>query len=178
MITTQRLRLRPWSEADKPAFRAVVNTPAMMEHFGGVAADADVDALIDAQIALQARDGHCMWAVTLHDGTLADICGLRVQRTYTGLAVNDQLEIGWRIGERWWGQGIAREAAAASIAWGWASTDFPCVLAWTSRDNTRSWGLMERLGMDRRTVLDFTHPRYTADDPLGAMIVYGIDRPA
>ena len=177
MIETERLRLRPWCEADKPAFRAVVNTPVMMEHFGGVALDADIEMLLDAQMALQARDGHCMWAVETLEGALAGISGLRVQRTYPGLAVNDQLEIGWRIGERWWGQGIAREAAAASIAWGWANTDFPCILAWTSRANTRSWGLMERLDMNRRVGLDFAHPRYDPGDPLGAMIVYGIDRP-
>lgn len=107
----------------------------------------------------------------------AGICGVRVQRTYPGLAVNDQLEIGWRIGERWWGQGIAREAAMASIPWGWVHTGFRCILAWTTRANTRSWGLMERLRMDRRAALDFAHARYDPDDPLFAMIVYGMDRP-
>ena len=35
MIETERLRLRPWRETDKPVFHALANTPAMMEHFGG-----------------------------------------------------------------------------------------------------------------------------------------------
>jgi RimJ/RimL family protein N-acetyltransferase len=178
VIETERLRLRPWREADKPAFHDLVNTPAMMTHFGGVQPRDQIDALIDAQIALQEQDGHCMWAVELHDGTLTGICGVRVQCTYSGLPVNGELETGWRIGERWWGAGIAREAAAASIAWGFANTHFPRVLAWTGQANTRSWGLMERLGMRRRADLDFHHPRYAADDAIGGMIVYGIDRPA
>ena len=40
-----------------------------------------------------------------------------------------------------------------------------------------SWGLMLRLGMARRSDLDFRHPRFAVDDPIGAMIVYGLARP-
>jgi RimJ/RimL family protein N-acetyltransferase len=177
MIETSRLTLRAWTEADKPAFVALVNTPVMMEHFGGVAEPSKVAALIDAQMANQARDGHCMWAVETREGELAGICGLRIGG-HAGTPVPEELEIGWRIGERWWGQGIAREAAEASIAWGWARTTRPRIAAWTSRGNMRSWGLMERLGMTHRPALDFTHPSFAPDDPVGAMIVYTIDRPA
>ena len=177
IVETERLRLRPWRAADKPAIRAIVNTPAMMEHFGGVAPVAEIDALIDAQIALHERDGFSMGAVELKDGTLAGICGIRHQTGYPDLKVHGVLEIGWRIGEAFWGQGIAREAARASIDWGFAHTDFPFILAWTSPGNARSWGLMHRLGMDRRPAYDFRHPKYAVDDPLGEMIVYGIGRP-
>jgi RimJ/RimL family protein N-acetyltransferase len=176
IVETPRLRLRPWREEDKPAFRALVNTPAMMTYFGGVRPDAEIDALLDAQMALQARDGYSMGAVELHDGTLAGICGVRHQTSYPDLAVNGELEIGWRIGEAYWGQGIAREAAQASIDWGFANTDFARIAAWTCIENVRSWGLMERLGMTRRPELDFRHPGPAPDDPHGAMIVYTIDR--
>lgn len=178
MIETARLRLRPWREADKPVFHALVNTPRMMEHFGGPAPQAKHDAIIDKQIDQQARHGHCMWAVELRgSGEFAGVCGLRVGG-HPGTLVPEELEIGWRIGEKFWGQGIAREAAEASIAWGWANTDRPRIAAWTVIDNTRSWGLMERLGMRRREDLDFRHPEFSAGDPFGAMIVYAIDRPA
>ena len=178
MIETERLILRPWREDDKPAFAAVVNTPAMMEHFGGLSPRAEMDALVDAQIANQQRDGHCMWAVETREGRdLAGICGVR-NGGHPGTPVSDELEIGWRIGERWWGQGIAREASQASIAWGWANTGRDRIAAWTSVANTRSWGLMQRLGMQRRIDLDFIHPRFHADDPIGRMIVYTIERPA
>ena len=177
MIETDRLILRPWCEGDKPAFAAVVNTPAMMTHFGGVRPRAEIDPLIDQQMASQAADGCSMWAVELREaGDLAGICGVRWQLIYPGTPVFGELEIGWRIGEHWWGQGIAREAAEASIAWAWANTTAPRVAAWTSIGNTRSWGLMERLGMHRRPDLDFHHPKVAAGDPDGAMIVYAIDR--
>lgn len=178
MIETARLLLRPWREDDKPAFAALVNTPAMMAHFGGVQPRAGIDRVVDDQIEGQARHGLSMWAVELKsEGQLADICGLRIGG-HPGTPVPRVLEIGWRIGEAWWGQGIAREAAEASLAWGWANTDEPLVAAWTGPANTRSWGLMQRLGMQRRRDLDFHHPRFSADDPVGAMIVYTLDRPA
>lgn len=176
MIETGRLLLRPWREADKPAFRALVNTPAMMAHFGGVRPDGEIDAIVDREMARQERDGHCMWAIDLKDGALAGICGVRLSG-YPDTPVPDVLEIGWRVGERWWGRGIAREAAEASLAWAWANTDRAEVTAWTSAANTRSWGLMERLGMRRRGDLDFQHPNYP-DDPIGAMIVYTAERPS
>lgn len=177
MIETDRLVLRPWREADKPAFHALVNTPAMMAHFGGPVTQAKHDALLDRQMEQQARHGHCMWAVELRDsGMLAGVCGLRIGG-HPGTPVPEELEIGWRIGEAFWGQGIAREAAEASIAWGWTNTDRPRIAAWTVIGNARSWGLMERLGMRRRADLDFRHPDIDLSDPLGAMIVYAIDRP-
>lgn len=181
MIDTARLRLRPWQEADKPAFAEIINTPAMMRHFGGVQPRAAIDALIDQQMASQAADGCSMWAVELRGdgpaGRLAGICGVRWQRAYPALPVHGELEIGWRIGEAWWGQGIAREAAEASLGWAWATTAAPRVLAWTSSGNTRSWGLMRRLGMARLPALDFWHPKVPADDPDGAMLVHAIGRP-
>ena len=45
MIETPRLRLRPWRDEDKPAFEAIINTPAMMEHFGGVAPAEQIGGL-------------------------------------------------------------------------------------------------------------------------------------
>ena len=59
MIEADRLVMRPWREADKPGFAAIINTPAMMTHFGGVAPREQ----IDAQMAGQASDGFSMWAV-------------------------------------------------------------------------------------------------------------------
>lgn len=178
MIETPRLILRPWREADKPVFEAIINTPAMMEHFGGVWPTGGHDALIDMQIAKQARDGHCMWAVEHRsDGALIGICGVRIADHYIDLPITGELEIGWRIAQPFWGRGIAREAAEASIGWGWANTAAPRIAAWTTIENRRSRGLMERLGMARRADLDFVHPRFEPGNPFGAMIVYTIDRP-
>jgi len=177
VIVTDRLTLRPWREADKPRFDAIVNTPAMMAHFGGVWPPRGHDVLIDAQIASQATGGFSMWAVDWRaSGALIGICGLR-RAHHPDTPVTGDLEAGWRIAEPYWGKGVAREAAEASLGWGWANTDDARIIAYTTIGNTRSWGLMERLGMTRRADLDFRHPTFAAADPFGAMAVWAIERP-
>ena len=177
-IETARLTLRPWRAADKPRFRYIINTPAMMIHFGGVAPDAQHDALIDAQVVGEARYGFSMWAVDWREtGGLIGICGLRLAH-HAASPVAGMLEIGWRIAEPFWRRGIAREAAAASLDWAWVNTRDDQAIAYTNLGNEPSWRLMQRLGMRRRVDLDFRHPRFAGDDPLGAMVVYSLDRPS
>ena len=177
MIATERLSLRPWRETDKVDFAALANTPAMTEHLGGVTTRAALDALLDAQMAQQAEHGHSMWAVERRDtGTLIGICGLR-RGGHVGTPVPDEMEIGWRLAQGVWGQGYAREAAAASLALAWTHTAAPRVAAWTVPANQASWGLMLRLGMRPRPDLDFDHPRFPDGHPLRRHLTYVIDRP-
>jgi len=179
MIETERLRMRPWVPEDRPAFGVLVNTPAMMARLGGVQPEAGIDAMFARRLDDQARYGCSYWAVELRDtDELVGSCGIRIAADYGDAEVAGMPEIGWRIADTHWGKGYAREAAEASLGWGWARLDAPAIGAWTTIGNTRSWGLMERLGMVRRSDLDFHHHRYAADDPTGAMIVYVLERPA
>lgn len=178
MIETERLRLRPWRAEDRPAFEALVNTPAMMAKLGGVRPAAGIDAMFTRRLDDQARYGHCYWAVELRGAdALIGSCGIRIAHNYGSAPVAGMPEIGWRIAEAQWGKGLAREAAEASIDWGWTNLDAPAIGAWTTIGNARSWGLMERLGMVRRPDLDFRHHDHAPDDPAGAMIVYLLERP-
>ncbi|RPE79666.1 GNAT family N-acetyltransferase [Vulcaniibacterium tengchongense] len=179
MIETVRLRLRPCRDSDKPAFAAILNTPRMTAELGGVRPRAEIDALVDKRIADQARHGHSYWAVELRDsGELIGTCGIRVADDYPGTPVQGMYEIGWRIAERHWGRGYAREAAQASLAWAWAHTPAPCVAAWTTPANERSRRLMQRLGLARRPELDFVKPAKGDAEPAMPLVVYAIDRPA
>ncbi|MBC9031638.1 GNAT family N-acetyltransferase [Sphingomonas sp. JC676] len=178
MIETERLLLRPWTADDRRALGDLVNTPAMTAHLGGVRSETEIDAMLERRLRDQARHGHCYWAAELRgEGTLIGSCGIRLADDYPGAPVEGMPEIGWRVGERYWGQGFAREAAEASIAWGWANLAADAIGAWTTARNKASWGLMRRLGMERRDDLDFHHPRYAADDMTGAMVVYLLERP-
>ncbi|WP_186729120.1 GNAT family N-acetyltransferase [Sphingomonas panacisoli] len=175
MIETARLILRPWREDDRGAFAAIINTPAMMADFGGVKDRAGIDRLFDKRIDDQARNGHSFWAVELHSGEIVGSVGIRVAHDYPGLPVEGMRELGWRIAEAHWGTGLAHEAAKAAINWGWANIDTPFLAAWTTAGNTRSWGLMERLGMTRRVDLDCRDPDGSCPDD--NLIVYTMDRP-
>jgi len=62
-------------------------------------------------------------------------------------------ELGYLLGRRWWGQGLATEAARAVVDWGFRRFGLHKAYARAHVDNTRSWHVMERLGMTREGVL-------------------------
>lgn len=174
MITTARLILRPWRDADRDPYHALCSDPEVMRFLGPPQSRAESDAAIDRMQALQAASGYCFWAVERRaDGALLGFCGLK-----PGPApIEGKLEIGWRLAREAWGQGYAREAAEASLGWAWRALDVDEVVAITVHANARSWGLMERLGMRRVVDGDFDHPNVPEGSPLKRHILYQIGRP-
>lgn len=177
MIETERLILRGWRDEDLDPFAAISADPEVMRHLNGVIDREAAAEVIARQNHLLARDGHCFWAVKRKaDRAFLGFCGLRMGG-HPDTPVSDELEIGWRLRRDAWGQGYAREAAGASIAWGWESSDRPRIAAWTVPANRASRGLMARLGMRPRPDLDFDHPLFAAGHPLRRHIVYTVERP-
>ena len=176
MIETGRLVLRGWKEADKAPFHAMCNDPAVMEYLGAPLSHAEIDAATARQNALQAERGYCFWAVERKAGRdLLGFCGLKPGPP--GTPLEGRIEIGWRLAAEHWGRGYAREAAEASLAWGWANLADDSIWAITNIGNARSWGLMERLGMRRHADLDFDLDRPTLEARLRPHITYSIGRP-
>lgn len=176
MIETARLLLRPWREADREPMHRMGRDPRVMEFLGPLQTRAESDALIDRLVAMQAERGHCFWAIERqNDGMLLGLCGLKYGPPGTPIA--NQIEIGWRLHPDVWGAGYAREAAEASLRWGWDHLPCSRIFAITVPANMRSWGLMERLGMQRLPDLDFEHPAVPEGSPLRSHITYVIERP-
>lgn len=176
MIETERLVLRPWKEDDVAEFVRVTNTPSVMEYLGGVRKPEEIEAAFLRVRASQAENGFCFWIVErASDGALLGFCGLKVGNIAT---ITGEIEIGWRLRADAWGQGFAREAAEASLDWAWQNLSCSRVVAITAAANTRSWGLMERLGMRRAPELDFEHPDFPLGHPARTHIAYAIARPA
>lgn len=176
-VDTERLILRPWREADRAPFHAMSQSAAVMAHLGGPMDRDAVDAAIARMQASQAADGFCFWAVERRaDGAFLGFCGLK-RGTDPAVPIHGEIEIGWRLREDAWGQGYAREAAVASLDWGFATLAVSRIVAITVPANVRSWGLMERLGMARRPDLDFGHPAFAPGHPLHRHITYAIERP-
>ena len=176
MIATERLILRGWRDSDREPFHAMCIDPRVMEFLGPPMTRADTDAAIDRQNGLIASIGHAFWAVEhAADGTFLGFCGIKPGAE--GTPIHGEIEIGWRLASPWWGQGYAREAAQASLDWGWANLDARGIAAITTVGNRRSWGLMERLGMTRAPEDDFEHPAVPAGSPLRPHVTYRIGRP-
>lgn len=176
MIETGRLILRGWREDDIAPFHAMGRDPEVMRFIGPLASIEEARAAHDRMVAAQAERGYCFWAAERRsDQAFIGFCGVKPGAAGTPIA--DDLEIGWRLARSAWGQGLAREAAAASLAWTWANTGAARVAAITVPANERSWRLMLRLGMTRVTDGDFDHPALAAGDPLLRHMTYTIDRP-
>jgi len=177
MMETERLTLRGWCDADVDPFHAMGNDPEVMRYLGPPMSRADALSAADRQNVFIASHGYCFWAIERKaDGAFLGFCGIKPGPE--GTPIVDELEIGWRLHRDAWGQGYAREAAEAVIAWAWTNTDEPEITAMTVADNTNSWGLMERLGMRRDHGGDFDHPAVPDGSPLKRHLVYRIARPA
>lgn len=170
-IETTRLILRPWIDADLPPFAAMGRDPRVMAHFPALQTEQE-----SKQSAIRAMNhigdhGFGFWAVERKsDRQFLGFCGLKTVNF--PCPVEGEVEIGWRLAHNHWGQGYAKEAAQACLHHGFDALLLPRITSFTVARNTRSWGLMERLGMARREDLDFDHPELPAAHPLSRHIVY------
>ena len=177
MIETERLILRGWRDDDAALHHAMCADPAVMAYLGAAPTLAESAAVVARQKAMFADYGACFWALERRDiGAFIGWCGIKPGPV--GTPIDGKPEIGWSLVKTEWGQGYAREAAEASLAWGWREMDLPTVWAITVPANTASRALMERLGMTRVVDGDFDHPKLSEDDPLRRHVLYRIDRPA
>ncbi|GMN12916.1 GNAT family N-acetyltransferase [Altererythrobacter sp. MTPC7] len=175
---TQRLILRDWQDEDWEPFWRHLNTPTVSRFLGGVA-DAAYRARTRERLLRYSHEyGHTFWIVQRIDdgghlsGEILGWCGLKRCNEPNG-PVGD-FEAGWRLREDAWGKGYAKEAASASIDLAFRQFGAPHVIALTVEGNKQSWGLMERLGMERRPDMDFADSASWAKGE--TLIVYRIDR--
>lgn len=171
VLTTERLVLRQIAEDDLDPHMALLNTPAVMEHLGGVQPRAVIAAKHAASRAGFAAEGYGFMIMEERaTGEMVGHCGLR--RVAHPLAPNPQdFEIGWLVREDRWRRGYAHEAMRAVVDWGFTAFAAPLIVALTVPGNVGSWRLMEKLGMSRREDLDFPDP-----DGGGTNIQYAITR--
>ncbi|QIQ87498.1 GNAT family N-acetyltransferase [Erythrobacter sp.] len=176
---TTRLVLRDWCEADWDEFFRLTDTPAVMRWLGGPLGAEGRRLQRERVTTCRARNGFCFWVVErLADGghlagEMLGFCGLK-RADAPGSSIADEFEVGWRFREDSWGRVYAKEAALAALDLAFGTFEADEVFAITVPDNTASWGLMIRLGMERRPELDYDDTRFT-----GAMrrqILYSITR--
>ena len=173
VATTARLVLREWREGDRAIFLRHLNSEAVMRWLGGVQDEATYAAAFDRLDGYQRDYGHTFWIVErIADGEVLGFCGLK-RVNAEGARNPGDVEIGWRLREDAWGQGLAKEAAIASMDLAFGRFAAPHVVALTVPGNRASWGLMERLGMRHDAALDYEDPRFGPE--LNPTIVYRID---
>ena len=172
MIVTDRLVLRRWTDADRPAFAAINGDPRVHDWLGGPISAEASDALMDRINAGIDLQGFGLWAAErCADGRLAGMIGL--SRVAAGdLPVGPCVEIGWRLHPDVWGQGLASEGARAALDWGFGPGALTEILAFTAETNLASQAVMRRIGMTPDPARDFDHPRLAPGHPLRRHVVW------
>ncbi len=170
-LSTERLILRRWREADRDPFAALNADPDVMGYFPVRLTRTESDQLLDSIEAGFDQRGYGLWALELR--TTGEFIG------FTGLDIpsfeayfTPAVEVGWRLTRSAWGQGYATEAARASLAYGFEEADLEEVVSFTSAANLRSRAVMERIGMTHDPADDFDHPDLEAADRLSRHVLY------
>jgi RimJ/RimL family protein N-acetyltransferase len=157
-VETERLLLRPLEMGDLDAFAPIWADAVVMRHIGrGSPCDRDEsEQLLTRLVGHWAEHGFGLWAVIPH-GESAPVgwAGLMVPSVLPSL--HDMVEVGWLLARPWWGRGIATEAGAAAIDWGFGGLGLDRLISIVYMDNTASLRVAQKLAMTRWAVE--THPR-------------------
>ena len=81
------------------------------------------------------------------------------------------VEIGWRLGKAFWGNGYATEASHEVLKFAFQSLNLKEVVSFTTLENNRSRAVMDRLGF-RNTHRNFKHPALPSDHKLSEHVLY------
>lgn len=174
-LETERLRLRRWRDADRAPFAALNADPVVMEFFPAPQSREASDASIDLWQAQLDQQGWSNWACELVEGgDFIGFVGLTVPRR--ALPCSPCVEVGWRLARRFWGRGLASEAALAALAAGFERIGLTEIVSFTALANVRSRAVMERIGMEDAHA-DFEHPGVPEGHALRRHCLYRIDRP-
>jgi len=142
-ITTQRLELSAWTSADRPAMEALCTDTDVMRYIG----NGKAMSRSELDVALQQTIDHYhhgFGELAMRSRGCPDIigeCGLKL------LEDGPDVEIGWMLMPRYWGCGLATEAARAALHWGLASLQLDEIVAVADEQNHASLKIIDKLGM-------------------------------
>lgn len=156
-IHTPRLVLRRWHEDDLVPMGEINADPEVMRWIddGSVLTPDQTAEAIERWDEDWDEEGFGLFAVELlASGELAGFAGLSVPEYLP--EVLPAVEIGWRLGQPFWGQGYASEAAHAALEFALQDRGIERVISISRPGNEASENVMRKLGMVPERVT--THP--------------------
>jgi RimJ/RimL family protein N-acetyltransferase len=167
--------LRQWDDSDFEAFASMNADVEVMKFFARtLTAEESRETLQRFKAGIEQR-GWGLWAVQV-DGNFAGFTGL----SEPGFSAHFTpcVEIGWRLRQEYWGQGIAFTAAQQAADHAFSVLRLDQLVSFTTATNSRSRRLMERLGFSHDTRDDFMHPLLEDDHYLRHHVLYRKQRAA
>lgn len=140
-ITTARLILRRLVPGDAPAVTRLVNDYSVAGNLARVPFPYREELAREwiGAAGEQIESGDAFHLAITQEGQLVGCVGLSLKR-------NALPEIGYWIGRKFWGQGLASEAAGGLLDWAQKTLGITEVEASTLADNTASQAVLRRLG--------------------------------
>ncbi|MDQ2985974.1 MAG: GNAT family N-acetyltransferase [Armatimonadota bacterium] len=157
IFETERLRIRPWTEADVEAAFRIYSNPEVTRFLGsGGKPISDVDEQLARIRHWRDRDRDLrpdlgFWA--MDERELGPI-GSVILRP---LPNDTKVEVGWHLGFDHWGKGYATEAAQGAIRHGFDTASLTEIYAIVQAENTQSIRVTERVGMEPLGTTDAYH---------------------
>ena len=145
LFTSARLGFRTWHPFDLDDFAAINKDKEVMRYFQNPLSRKETQAMMDRMRDLFEERGYCYFAVdSLASKELIGTIGLG-WKTFAA-DFTPCVDIGWRIGKKWWNQGLATEGALACLDFA-KQKGISEVLSMASAGNMASIEVMKKIGM-------------------------------
>ena len=171
VLETERLRLRPLTDADAPAMAALATDRRVADGTLALPHPYTVhNAETFIQVEREDRARGRMAASVIErraDTTFMGMIGLVLQREW------QRAELGYWLGVPFWNQGYITEAAGALVDYAFGTLGLNRVFACHFADNPASGRVMQKIGMTQEGVLRQHYVRF--DQPKDT-IYYGLLR--
>jgi len=159
-LKTERLGFRCWSKNDLSLARELWGDIEVTRFFGGPFSEEEIRQRLEREITRMNTYQFQYWPIhLLSDNEHVGCCGLRPYRLEDGIP-----ELGFHLRPKYWGRGLASEAARAVIDFAFESVGAKGLSAGHHPKNVDSKKLLEKLGFQ------YTHDEFFAT--LGMDIPY------
>jgi ribosomal-protein-alanine N-acetyltransferase len=149
-LETPRLHFRRFTLDDLQALAGLRSDPDVMKHVGSRRPESieEVQVVLNRVIAHWEQHGFAPFAlIDTASGKLAGWCGLKY------LEDTGEVEIAYGFAKAYWGNGLASEAAAAVMQYGFDQLRLDRIVAVVWPENIASVRVLEKLGMRREAAL-------------------------
>ena len=143
-LWTERLILRRYEPEDaEPLYRRLGSDPSMYKYSGwNPYATLEMAQETVREFIRHYDDEHVYsWVIDVDDVVVGTIGAYDYK--------DDRIEVGYSVVPAWQGRGIATEALKEVLEYLTENEGISCVTAWCADENTGSWRMLEKAGMQR-----------------------------
>ena len=144
VFETPRLLLRQFTLNDAPLLLALNSNPEVLKYLHEPLLTTEEQALhiLENVILPQYKNNLGRWAMHIKDtNEFIGWCGLKY------LADRDEIDLGYRLMQQYWGKGYAFEAAKNTLDYGFKELHLKTIVGRAHIENTASLKILEKIGM-------------------------------